>query len=208
MPQWYDQCPNELVEVAMIPDFSPAGDLAAEAMEMSAVGRRNIGIAKRREAPRFIICDASMRVLFATAGLDHAALFKDGLESIQPMCRETILTKTTVFHSYDDDTILRIVALDGQQFACVAIVVDSFGRRGSIFKAAKQFGLTKRESEVLQMLIKGKANSEVAERLCVAESTVADHVKSIMRKAGTSKRGALVSKVFDLEQDIAAENDG
>jgi DNA-binding CsgD family transcriptional regulator len=192
----------------MIPDFSPAGDRAAEAMEMSAVSRRNIGIAKRREAPRFIICDASMRVLFATAGLDHAALFKDGLESIRPLCRETILTKATVFHNYDDDTILRIVALDGQQFACVAIVVDSFGRRGSIFKAAKQFGLTKRESEVLQMLIQGKANSEVAERLCVAESTVADHVKSIMRKAGTSKRAALVSKVFDLEQDIASENDG
>jgi hypothetical protein len=29
-----------------------------------------------------------------------------------------------------------------------------------------------------------------------------------MRKLGTSKRAALVSKVFNLEQDIAAENDG
>jgi DNA-binding CsgD family transcriptional regulator len=193
----------------MIPDFNPAaGDLAAEAMSMSALGRRNIGIAKRREAPRFVICDASMRVLFATAGLDHASLFKDGLESIQPLCRESLLSKATLFHSYDDETILRIVPLDGQQFACVAIVVDTFGRRGSIFKAAKQFGLTKRESEVLQMLIRGKSNSEIAESLCVAESTVADHVKSIMRKAGTSKRAALLSKVFELDHDIASENDG
>jgi DNA-binding CsgD family transcriptional regulator len=193
----------------MISEFDPvAGDRAAEAIDRSALSRRNIGIAKRREPSRFVICDASMRVVFATAGLDHAALFKDGLESIQPMCRESVLSKATIFHNYDDETILRIVPLDGQQFACVAIFVDIFGRRGSIFKAAKQFGLTKRESEVLQMLIQSKSSSEIAESLCVAESTVADHVKSIMRKAGTSKRAALVSKVFDLDHDIASESDG
>jgi DNA-binding NarL/FixJ family response regulator len=57
------------------------------------------------------------------------------------------------------------------------------------------------------MLIRVKSNSDIAESLGVAESTVSDHVQSIMRKLGTSKRAALVSKVFNLEQDIAAEND-
>jgi DNA-binding CsgD family transcriptional regulator len=190
----------------MIRDLNPAaGDLSVQALDMSALGRRSIGITKRREPPRFIICDASMRVLFATAGLDH---LKDDLEALQPKCRESTLSKTTMFHAYDDETVLRIVPLDGHLFACVAIFVDGFSRRGSIFRAAKQFGLTKRESEVLQMLVRVKSNSDIAESLCVAESTVADHVKSIMRKLGTSKRAALVSKVFNLEQDIAAENDG
>jgi DNA-binding CsgD family transcriptional regulator len=193
----------------MIRDFySAVGDLSAQAIDTSALGRRSIGIAKRREPPRFIICDASMRVLFATAGLDHISCFKDGLEALQLKCRESTLSKTTSFHAYDDETVLRIIPLDGHLFACVAIFVDGFSRRGSIFRAAKQFGLTKREAEVLQMLIRVKSNSEIAESLCVAESTVSDHVKSIMRKLGTSKRAALVSKVFNLEQDIAAENDG
>ena len=194
----------------MIRDFdSAAGDLAARAMGTSALGRRNIGIAKRREPPRFIICDASMRLLFATRRPgSRVDVQRWPQRRFSPNAAKVTFCKATIFHAYDDETILRIVPLDGHLFACVAIFVDTFGRRGSIFRAAKQFGLTKRESEVLQMLIQVKSSSEIAESLGVAESTVSDHVKSIMRKLGTSKRAALVSKVFDLEQDIVAENDG
>jgi DNA-binding CsgD family transcriptional regulator len=173
---------------------------------LSAQSRRIIGITKRRDSPRFIICDGSMRVLFASAGLEHLSSKEGGLQFLMPQSRESLVTKEAVFCAYDDETALRIVPLGDQLFACVAIFVDVFTRRGSVFEAAKRFGLTKRESEVLLLLISGKANSEVAERLCVAESTVGDHVKSVMRKLGASKRMELISKVFNLQHDIDAEN--
>jgi DNA-binding CsgD family transcriptional regulator len=167
--------------------------------------QRIIGITQRRESPHFIICDSSMRVLFSSPGVDPELLGRETLKSLESRCRESRTSRTTAFHAYSDDTVLRIVPLGEQLFGCVAIFVDTFSRRGSIFEAAKTFGLTKRESEVLQLLIRGTTTTEIADALCVAEGTAGDHVKSVMRKTGTSKRLDLVSKVFKLEQDIAAE---
>jgi DNA-binding CsgD family transcriptional regulator len=162
--------------------------------------RRAIGISKRRESPRFIICDASMAVLFATPGLESIISIEGGLEPLKPQCRQSLTSRTTVFHPYDDETVLRIVPLSDRLFGCVAIFVDAYGHRGSVFEAAKQFGLTKREVEVLQMVIYGKSNSEIAELLFIAESTVADHVKSLMRKLAACNRVELVARVYKLEQ--------
>jgi DNA-binding CsgD family transcriptional regulator len=179
---------------------SAGRDLTPDEKDPSAQRRRAIGISKRRESPRFIICDASMRVLFATPGLESIISIEGGLEPLEPQCRHSLTSRTTVFHPYDDETVLRIVPLSNHLFGCVAIFVDTYGHRGSVFEAAKRFGLTKREAEVLQMVIYGKSNSEIAELLFIAESTVADHTKSLMRKLAASNRVELVAKVYKLEQ--------
>ena len=48
--------------------------------------------------------------------------------------------------------------------------------------------LTRRELEVLKLLVKGLRNAEVAVALDLAESTIATHLKSIYRKLGISSR--------------------
>jgi DNA-binding CsgD family transcriptional regulator len=167
--------------------------------------RRITRISQRREAPRFLICDAFMNLIFASPEIDLALSSKETLALLAHPCQESRAGKATVFHTYDNETVLRIIPLDAALAGCVAIFVDSFSHRGSIFEAAKTFGLTKRESEVLQLLVRGKTNSEIAETLSVAESTVGDHVKSVMRKAKTSKRVELISRVFDLDHDLAQQ---
>lgn len=179
---------------------SAGRDVTDEEEYPSAQRRRAIGISKRRESPRFIICDASMGVLFATPGLEAIISIEGGLEPLKPHCRQSLASRTTVFHPYDDETVLRIVPLFGRLFGCVAIFVDTYGHRGSVFEAAKRFGLTKREAEVLQLVIHCKSNSEIAELLSIADSTVVDHVKSLMRKLAASKRVELVATVYKLEQ--------
>lgn len=48
--------------------------------------------------------------------------------------------------------------------------------------------LTKRESEVIQLLAKGKSNMEIAEALKISEKTVKNHISSIFKKTKVNDR--------------------
>jgi DNA-binding NarL/FixJ family response regulator len=48
--------------------------------------------------------------------------------------------------------------------------------------------LTQRELEVLMLIVKGKSNKEIADRLKVSEETIKYHVKSILSKLGVADR--------------------
>ncbi len=54
--------------------------------------------------------------------------------------------------------------------------------------AAERDNLTKRQSDVLEALLEGKSNKEIARILYVSESTVKVHVRQIMRKFGVANR--------------------
>lgn len=55
-------------------------------------------------------------------------------------------------------------------------------------RLAKQYGLTQREVEILELVCLGKSNTEIAEALFLSESTVKTHVSHIFRKLGVKNR--------------------
>jgi DNA-binding NarL/FixJ family response regulator len=156
---------------------------------------------RRRESPRFIFCDATMRVVCASREIDPEMLSEKAMRAMAPHCLQSVRSKTVLFEAYDENTVVRIVPLSGESDGCVVLFVEALGRREGA-AVAKQFGLTRREAQVLPLIVRGTSNSAMAGILSIAESTIGDHVKSIMRKMKASNRIEIISKALNLEEEI------
>jgi DNA-binding CsgD family transcriptional regulator len=65
-------------------------------------------------------------------------------------------------------------------------------------RAALRDLLTAREIDVLEHLVKGETNAEIARTLVVSEGTVKFHVKNILRKMNASNRAEATSRYMQL----------
>lgn len=72
-------------------------------------------------------------------------------------------------------------------------VVES---RLDLSRAKDQYGLTRQEMEVLELVCGGHSNKEISEMLFISEYTTEDHVKNIMRKMGVSSRSKIVAAII------------
>jgi len=53
--------------------------------------------------------------------------------------------------------------------------------------------LSKREKELLRLIITGESDEEIAERLCINKSTVQTHVANMKVKTGATSRAHLIA---------------
>jgi DNA-binding NarL/FixJ family response regulator len=71
-------------------------------------------------------------------------------------------------------------------------VLDSQLKRASSLKGKRSASLTPRELEVLQMIVEGKSNKEIAAALDLSANTVAVHRANMMDALGAHKTAELV----------------
>src|SRR5918998_680341 len=58
------------------------------------------------------------------------------------------------------------------------------------------YGLTRREGQITQLVLRGLSTAEVSEELHITPNTVRDHFKSVFDKVGVRSRRELVGQVF------------
>ena len=146
----------------------------------------------RRSGFNFCIIDAQLNVLCKSSGSEADRL----MAGVADVVARVVADGAAAVVPVDENTILRMMPLQGDPASAFAVVVE--GRRGQIglMAAASRYNITRRETEVLRLLRAHKTNSEIAEALCIAESTVSDHLKSLFRKTDSKRRTELLTKLF------------
>jgi len=68
--------------------------------------------------------------------------------------------------------------------------------------------LTSREMDVLNLLVQGCSNREIADRLFISIHTVKNHITNIFQKIGVNDRSQLIALVYQLNnrKDINEEH--
>jgi DNA-binding CsgD family transcriptional regulator len=59
---------------------------------------------------------------------------------------------------------------------------------GGASRARQDFGLTRRETEILATIVAGLSNKEIAQRFQLSEDTVKHHLTNIFDKVGVGSR--------------------
>ena len=80
-------------------------------------------------------------------------------------------------------------------------VLDPQLSRPAVLKGERDYGLTVRELEILQLIVDGKSNKEIAAQLDLSVNTVAVHRANIMDALGIHKTAELV--VYAIRNGLA-----
>jgi DNA-binding CsgD family transcriptional regulator len=87
--------------------------------------------------------------------------------------------------------------LSGQQVQRQIAVIFEVARPAEIAPLIVQaYDLSKRETEVMQMVVRGLSTAEISKTLLISLNTVQDHLKAIFDKVGVRTRRELVGQLF------------
>lgn len=88
-------------------------------------------------------------------------------------------------------SIIRAVH-NGNSVFSTGLIKPLFELAMSASSAQQDYGLTRRELEILHYMVDGKTNPQIAERLMISLATAKFHISNILRKLGVNTRSAAI----------------
>jgi DNA-binding CsgD family transcriptional regulator len=85
--------------------------------------------------------------------------------------------------------------LEGGEHGRVAITVREAAADESFDLLCRTYDFTRRERELVALVLAGLATNELAQALCISPYTVQDHLKAVFAKTQVHSRRELVSRV-------------
>jgi DNA-binding CsgD family transcriptional regulator len=76
------------------------------------------------------------------------------------------------------------------------IVIEPAGPRDVAWLQTAAYGLSGREREVVELVVRGASTKQIAMALFIAEDTVQDHLSHVFEKVGVRGRRALVKRLY------------
>jgi DNA-binding CsgD family transcriptional regulator len=157
--------------------------------------------------PATLIVDAELRpTSWTPAFRDWLAELPTGPEGLPPAVYELgtrVLTPAGAAHGLSASVRIRTrtgrwatlegAPLEGADYGSVAITIRSATADEVFDLLAKAYDLTRRERQLVALLLDGLATKHLAAALCISPHTVQDHLKAIFGKTQLRSRRELVS---------------
>jgi len=170
----------------------------------------------RRADVAMIIVDDECRVLFDTlarSGFASDAILtaardalSSGFESVvrrlitngsaRPNDKQALLAMISSRWFVRLQPLRATVALRALGPNLFVLTIESLRNRDELSDAVRRFSLTRREGEVLLLIMQGLNAAEIAEALYLAEGTVQSYYKRLLRKTNSRNRVAMVAAVL------------
>jgi len=96
------------------------------------------------------------------------------------------LSTAVIFYFYKKDPL----KISGEQVA----------PEEAVKAIVRRYGLSERESEVLELLNMGQSNMQIAAELSISENTVKRHVNNIFKKTETQSRHEIIYKISNIHE--------
>ncbi len=162
-----------------------------------------IATARRRRVPCFVIVDTSGEIVLRPGDLDATADSLFPGDVIRALIAEIDDTAQTEAYALAAPTVvLRAVPLESFRNVTparfYAVSLEYVESRDLLNNAAQQYGLSVREIDVFRHVLQGLSTAQIADRLCIATTTVHAHVKNIARKTHSSKRTEILAKLIGV----------
>lgn len=121
---------------------------------------------------------------------------EDAVRSLQERSQRQVRRDDGALSLMDGSNIIRISPVHGGIGTYTAVYVEQFRYRDDLRKIVKKYRITRRETQILRLLIAGKTTSELSDYLAIAVSTVVQHIKTMMSKTNSRTRTELLGKVM------------
>ena len=98
-------------------------------------------------------------------------------------------------------SVLPLISIRSYLIQSIPVPESQLDGIGNIEQFISEFGISKREEEIIQQICLGKSNKEISESLFIALQTVKDHVYRIFLKTGVKNRIQLSNLIRKLSAD-------
>ncbi len=130
-----------------------------------------------------------LRTALYFAALDEETAGRLHLTGVSPELFNHFRKFMAVRHTVQSEVVLS----DGSTAAFNPAEAEERG----IDAIVKEFGLSKREKEVLELVVRASSNKDIAAKLFISEHTVKNHLTNIFNKMSVSDRAQAIARVFN-----------
>jgi DNA-binding CsgD family transcriptional regulator len=88
-----------------------------------------------------------------------------------------------------------------QFFVKYFVDIDSSRTESILEMLSREYRISKREREIIELILKGKSNKEIEDILCISFSTVKNHIYNVYQKMGINSRGQLMHLVMEFPKN-------
>jgi DNA-binding CsgD family transcriptional regulator len=181
--------------------------------------RSYLDIVKARSSPGILILDAQGGLVYSNRpALDYFPGLRRGKlpPEISDLCRGVRNRPAAPAGPPDSAACLVVDSVSGLPFSLRAFpiaekrpgkspgyvmvlvekIVDRHFAELDFDSLGRDYGLSKRETEVLGLISKGLSNLDIAGKLFISEYTVKDHIKKILSKMNVASRSGIIATLL------------